>query len=74
MAISVEKYEDLLRRSGLVEKESLDKFISKISSANGGKPADSAIFAKQLINAKLITQWQNSKLMAGRHRGFFLGK
>ena len=73
--IPFEKYEDLLRRSGLVEKDKLEAVLRELSSGeNGGKPNDSGVLAKRLLDAKLITDWQNDKLMQGRHRGFFLGK
>jgi len=67
--ISVDQYEDLLRRSGIVEKDNLDRTLAKI-----GKPASTEQFARKLIEAKVITEWQNEKLMEGRHKGFFLGK
>jgi len=72
--LPADKYEDLLRRSGLVDKAALEEFFTQLESADGGKPNDSRILAKKLIDAKLITPWQNDKLMQGRHRGFFLGK
>ncbi|MEK6233742.1 MAG: serine/threonine protein kinase, partial [Planctomycetales bacterium] len=74
VVVDAERYEDLIRRSGLVEKDQLDKVLAKLAKEEGGMPTDSRILAKKLMAAKLITNWQNDKLMQGRHRGFFLGK
>ncbi len=40
------------------------------------KPTDKDVsaLAKHLEEIGLLTQWQNKKLLEGRHRGFFLGK
>ena len=74
--VSVEKFLELVKRSGLVEnKEQLNKSLVTLKEQSGGSlPADAAKVAEHLIAAELITKWQSDKLLEGRHKGFFLGK
>lgn len=66
---------DYVRRSQLVEDDQLDKFLDKYRQANGGKlPERQEAMAEALIEAGLITDWQADKLLAGKHKGFILGK
>ena len=73
--VTTNKLVDLLRRSNLVEEARLTSFLEKTTRALG-----EAIFEDQnkladlLIEEKLITRWQADKLLAGKHRGFRLGK
>nr|NIL96017.1 protein kinase [Planctomycetales bacterium]NIM07939.1 protein kinase [Planctomycetales bacterium]NIN07418.1 protein kinase [Planctomycetales bacterium]NIN76522.1 protein kinase [Planctomycetales bacterium]NIO33712.1 protein kinase [Planctomycetales bacterium] len=73
--VSVEKFLELVQRSGLVEnKEQLNKSLVALKRQSGGKlPQDAAKIAEHLIESKLITRWQSDKLLEGRHKGFFLG-
>jgi len=71
----VDKFLDLVRRSGLVEKDQLNRVLLKLKKQAGGKPInDTEFVANKLADAGLLTRWQCEKLMEGRHRGFFLGK
>jgi tRNA A-37 threonylcarbamoyl transferase component Bud32 len=74
--VSVEKFLELVKRSGLVEnKEQLNKSLVTLKEQSGGSlPTDAAKIAEHLIAAELITKWQSDKLLEGRHKGFFLGK
>jgi len=70
-----EKLLELIKRSGLVEKEPLAAVVAKCREQNGGKlPDDPRRLVDALIEGKLITSWQADKLLEGRHKGFFLGK
>lgn len=69
---TVADYEDVLRRSQLVEDAKLDRVLNDIRGQ--GEPADCEQFAQQLIDADVITAWQHEKLKEGRHKGFFLGR
>ncbi len=71
--LTVDRYEDLLRRSGLIPHSQLEQVLSTIHRKAGGRLTDSQILAQELVEAKLITDWQNDKLMQGRCKGFFLG-
>lgn len=66
---------DLVKRSQLVEEEQLERFLAKLRTENGGKlPETQEDLAKALVEADLLTTWQSEKLLAGKHRGFILGK
>ena len=72
---SLDTFLDLVRRSGLVEKDQLSRVLADLESQAGGKPvADVDLVARRLIDAGLLTPWQCEKLAEGRHKGFFLGK
>ncbi len=66
---------ELVKRSLLVEEEQLERFLTKLRTENGGKlPETQEDLAKALVEADLLTSWQSEKLLAGKHRGFILGK
>lgn len=66
---------DLVRRSSLVEEDQLTRFLGALAARNGQKPAESAeTLSAELIGAGLLTEWQAEKLLAGKHKGFMLGK
>ncbi len=66
---------DFVRRSQLVEEDRLDKFLVDYRKANGGKlPERQEALSEAMIEAGLITDWQADKLLAGKHKGFILGK
>ncbi len=66
---------DLLRRSGLVEKDQIDAVVAQqAQQLDEDRLADDAFMADRFVETGLITRWQADKLREGRHRGFFLGK
>lgn len=66
---------DLVRRSQLVEEDQLEKFLSQYQKANDGQlPERQEALAEAMIEAGLLTDWQADKLLAGKHKGFILGK
>lgn len=66
---------DLVKRSRLVEDDQLQEFVSKYRVQHGDAlPERQEALAEALIEAELLTQWQAEKLLAGKHRGFVLGK
>lgn len=73
--LKVDSFLDLVRRSGLVEKDRLDQTLSVLEAEHPGERiSDSVIMARRLVDAGLLTDWQSQNLLEGRHRGFFLGK
>ena len=84
VAVSVDKFLEQLERSGLVEKDQLDKALAEIerqsaapqlgagSLAPSTLPTDTAALAEKLVAAKLITAWQRDQLLDGKYKGFFL--
>ncbi len=72
---TVEKFLDLVRRSGLVASDQLGRFVQRVDQAPPEAPiATAREAARQLIHDDLLTRWQADKLLEGRHKGFFLGK
>ncbi len=66
---------DLVRRSQLIEEDQLDKFLAKyLASCGGTLPERQEAISEALIEADLLTEWQAEKLLAGKHKGFNLGK
>jgi serine/threonine protein kinase len=74
--VSVDKFLELVKRSGLVEnKDQLSKALGALKDHfDGALPDDAETVANHLIEADLITKWQSEKLLDGRYKGFFLGK
>ena len=69
------EFVELVRKSGLVEEDQLARCVAKLEKANGGElPKDNEAISNALIEEDLITQWQAEKLLAGKHKGFMLGK
>jgi len=73
--VTANKLLELLRRSGLVEEPRLSSFLEKTTAAHGeGVLEDQDRLTDLMIQAGLITRWQADKLLAGKHKGFRLGK
>jgi len=59
----------------LVEDDQLDRFVAQLKLKHGGQvPKDKKKLAEALVAKELITGWQAEKLLAGKHKGFILGK
>jgi serine/threonine protein kinase len=72
---TVDSFLDLVRRSGLVEKDQLNAVLADVQQQAGGSlPVEADVVAKKLVEAGLITRWQCDNILEGRHKGFFLGK
>jgi serine/threonine protein kinase len=73
--VTTNKLVDLLRRSNLVDEAKLTAFLEKAAAAHGEAALeDQPRLADLLIADNLITRWQADKLLAGKHKGFRLGK
>src|SRR4051812_43534578 len=73
--VTTNKLVDLLRRSNLVDEAKLTAFLEKAAAAHGEAALeDQHRLAELLIAENLITRWQADKLLAGKHKGFRLGK
>ncbi len=71
--IRIDKFLELLKRSGLVGKDQLNRALAEIKAE--GQPLDDAEqLASRLVDRGLITRWQATKLMEGKSKGFFLGR
>src|SRR4029078_450215 len=73
--VTTNKLVDLLRRSNLVDEAKLTSFLEKATAAHGEAALeDQQKLSEMLIAENLITRWQADKLLAGKHKGFRLGK
>jgi serine/threonine protein kinase len=63
----VDRFLETLRLSRLVSSEQLDRLFEH------GRPTDLNDLVSELIKAEFITPYQSKQLLAGNHRGFFLG-
>ncbi|HHM12346.1 MAG TPA: serine/threonine protein kinase [Planctomycetaceae bacterium] len=73
--MNVKKFLEIVRRSGLASEMELKKCIAAyIAEHDDRLPDDAHVVAAHLVDVGLITQWQASKLLDGKYRGFFLGK
>ena len=68
--VSVDDFVATIGRSGLIADDSLQQFLARADCPSGNLVA----LSEALITAGLLTPWQTNKLLAGKHRGFFLGK
>jgi serine/threonine protein kinase len=73
--VTTNKLVDLLRRSNLVDEAKLTSFLEKAAAAHGEAALeDQHKLADLMLAENLITRWQADKLLAGKHKGFRLGK
>ncbi|MFN0019561.1 MAG: serine/threonine protein kinase [Pirellulaceae bacterium] len=66
---SSEEFVEMIGKSGLIAKDHLEQFLTR----DDGSTADPNALSEALVAEGLLTSWQSDKLLAGKHRGFFLG-
>ncbi|QDT98262.1 serine/threonine protein kinase [Gimesia aquarii] len=71
--LTAEGFLNLVKQSGLVSVDQLKKLLSEYQE-KGVKLGEPAEIAEELIRRSLVTRWQATKLLQGKHKGFFLGK
>ena len=64
----------MLERSGIVAEDRLKKTLSELSKKFNGRMVKLDDLTSHLIESEIITSWHCEKLLAGRYKGFFLGK
>lgn len=73
--VSGSQFVELVERSGLVQKSELARTLAELEEQAGtGVVNDSRVLSNHLTRLGLLTQWQSEQLLAGRHKGFFVGK
>ncbi|MCC9599823.1 serine/threonine protein kinase [Stieleria sp. JC731] len=73
--LSPEKFLELIEKSRLVEPTKQQRLVEKIREQLGGNlPSDAKTLARLFEKKGLLTAWHNEKLLAGKYKGFFLGK
>ncbi len=73
MKLSLSSFAGLLRKSGLIESERIDKLLEDYRH-RAGESASGTDFATLLVQQGELTLWQAKKLLQGKTRGFRLGK
>jgi serine/threonine protein kinase len=73
--VTANKLLELVRRSAIVDEARLVTFLEKTATEHGEAALeDPNRLAELLIQANLLTRWQADKLLAGKHKGFRVGK
>lgn len=73
LKLTVESFLQVVRQSGLIDKDQLQKLLQTYGQ-RGIDLTKSQAIADALVSDELVTKWQVEKLLAGKHKGFFLGK
>ncbi len=73
MKLTTEEFLQYLRRSGLVEKDLLEKTLSDLQKTlPPEKYGNPDFIAANLVHQDLITEWHVRQLMRRKYKGFFL--
>jgi serine/threonine-protein kinase len=73
--VNTERFLEMVAKSRLVEPDVMAKFTKKLNEKYGENlPTDASKIAAAMVEAKLLTTWHTDKLLAGKYKGFFLGK
>ncbi|MEZ6096310.1 MAG: protein kinase [Pirellulaceae bacterium] len=73
-ALNAKSYLALLKKSGIVAEDKLKASLGRLAASANGQAIKTQQLSEHILSEGLITSWQNDQLMAGRHKGFFLGK
>lgn len=71
--LNFESFLSALKKSGLIDREQLQRFWQGYTD-RGGDPDNLPAIADALVKENRVTRWQADKLLLGKYRGFFLGK
>lgn len=86
--LTTSRFIEITRKSNLVDAAALDAAVSRFNEAHraaelpdGDEQAKDQEekkrviqLAEWLVNEQLLTEWHTDKLLAGKYKGFFLGK
>lgn len=73
--VDKDRFLQLLQQSQLVDAEKLPTVLANLAAAFGGTlPDDVDALAEKLVEMEIITAWQSNLLLAGKYKGFMLGK
>ncbi|HMO12504.1 MAG TPA: protein kinase [Pirellulaceae bacterium] len=64
----------MLQQSGIADATRLKAVLADLAKKANGQPVKLDDLTKHLISSGLITRWHADKLLAGKYKGFFLGK
>lgn len=71
---SAKSFLKLLERSGIVGDEELKQQLEALKQKADGRSVKTSELAEHLVESGLITNWHTEKILAGKYKGFFLGK
>lgn len=71
---SAKSFLKILERSKIVPEDRLSDSLNDLSKKFNGKLVKVNDLVKHLIDSGILTQWHCDKLLAGKYKGFFLGK
>ena len=73
--LTSERFLQMVAKSGVVETAAADQLVQKVRKKLGGNlPENPKKLAGAFVKAGLLTDWHVEKLLAGKYKGFFLGK
>ena len=73
--LTSERLLKMIAQSGLVSEKALDQLVTKVRAKfDGGLPPKPKSLVSIFCKEGLLTQWHVEKLLAGKYKGFFLGK
>ncbi|MGQ9575880.1 MAG: serine/threonine-protein kinase [Thermoguttaceae bacterium] len=68
-----ETFLDLVRRSGLVDRDQLGRVLARLKEQGGQQALDDpGVVGARLVEEGLLTPWQRDNLLEGRYKGFFI--
>jgi serine/threonine protein kinase len=70
---NIDAFVELVRKSDLVEADRLQAYLDKFKAGNG-MPADPQKLAEAMVRDSLLTKFQTDQLLAGKWKGFHVGK
>src|SRR5262249_19819163 len=70
---TVDAFIELVRKSDLVEADRLTSYLDKLKAGNG-LVSDPQTLADLLVRDCLLTKFQTDQLLAGKWKGFHVGK
>jgi serine/threonine-protein kinase len=71
---SAKSFLKILERSGIVPEDRLKQTLAELSKKYNGQLVKVDDLTSHLISSGVLTRWHCDKLLAGKYKGFFLGK
>ncbi len=72
--ISGKSFIDLVKKSGVVSEEDLNKSLAQLRERGEVSLDDSEALARALVDQGVLTRWQAEKILQGKSKGFTLGQ
>ena len=73
--LTSERFLQMVAKSGIADAKASEHLMEKVRKKfDGGLPASTKKLAALFVKEGLLTEWHVEKLLAGKYKGFFLGK